>query len=123
MRRRKKPKPQQKDTFAVECESILTELGFYRSAEVRVHTVTTSHPNPVEFIDSAGVVWQIYRHVTFPKDLQLWIHNGKSHTVRFRQLGRLLERTQDFPSLLEQPLNELIKEAEACLQQVEKLAV
>lgn len=123
MRRTKRSKQQQKDAFTVECESILLGLGFYRSAEVRVHTVTTSHPNPVEFIDSAGVVWQIYRHVTFPKDLQLWIHNGKSHTVRFRQLGRLLERTQDFPSLLEQPLNELIKEAEACLQQVEKLAV
>lgn len=123
MRRTKKPKSQPIDTFAVECESILTELGFYRPAEVRVHTVTTSHPNPVEFIDSAGAVWQIYRHVTFPKDLQLWIHTGKSHTVRLRQLGRLVERTEDFPSLLERPLNELIKEAEACLRQAIKLAM
>ena len=123
MRRTKKPKPQPIDTFAVECDSILTELGFYRPAEVRVHTVSTSHPNPVEFIDSAGVVWHIYRHITFPKDLQLWIHNGQSHTVRFRQLGRLLERSRDFSSLVEPPLNELIKEAEACLRQLAKIAV
>lgn len=123
MRVKEKPKPQQNSTFTVESESILTDLGFYRSAEVRVHTVTTSHPNPVEFIDSAGVVWQIYRHVTFPKDLQLWVHTGKSHTVRLRQLGRLVERTEDFPSLLERSLNELIKEAEACLRQAIKLAM
>ena len=107
-----------------DIEWLLVKLRFLCPMKERVSSAITAPPNPVEYVDSTGVIWLVYRHHIFASDLQLWIHSEEYKTIQFRQRGRLIEESHDFSSLTDPALLDAIRKAEMHLQQIiNKIAI
>ena len=91
-------------------ETQLYELGFAVPMDNDMEQYLSA-PMPVELEDSKGHSWAVYRHLEYPKDLQLWISNDFNGKIRLRRLGRLRETCYEFDSFSKQKITGKLKQA------------
>ncbi|MCB0329256.1 MAG: hypothetical protein KDD70_06320 [Bdellovibrionales bacterium] len=91
-------------------ETHLYELGFAVPAEGDMEAFLAA-PAPVELEDRKGRSWAIYRHLEYPRDLQLWLARDGTGKIRLRKLGRLREKSYEFETASSTKLFGKLKQA------------